>query len=301
MMLADILVAAGKLERAETAFRALAPELPGSAEIPAALGVIALRRGRQSDAMREFQRAIDLGIGDASVCYRFAVLADTAGLPEAAVRAALGRALELKPDFDDARYKLALLEKNAGHDETALAHLAGMRVVAPDRAFAYWTATADALIQLGRRDEAVAAARRAATAAANTEERRRADELAYVAQTDVTVRFTRDLDGNLKLATARTPHGATDWNPFIEPGDRIRRVRGRLTSVECGGEGLSLAVETDAGPQRLAIPDPSHVQMRNAPSEFICGPQSAEPVTVVYAAVEGRPGVDGIVRGVEFQ
>jgi hypothetical protein len=42
-----------------------------------------------------------------------------------------------------------------------------------------------------------------------------------------------------------------------------------------------------------------HVQMRHAPSEFVCGPQSATQVTVDYARTPNA-ATDGIVRGMDF-
>jgi hypothetical protein len=41
--------------------------------------------------------------------------------------------------------------------------------------------------------------------------------------------------------------------------------------------------------------------MRHAPSELTCGPQSASPVTVEYAAPKTRGTGAGIVRGIEFR
>ena len=89
-------------------------------EVLAALGTIALTRGDTGGAVASWKRAVELGVADADLCYRYAVLADGRGLP---VRAALERALALRPDFDDARFKLALLEKNAGHAEAAVDQL----------------------------------------------------------------------------------------------------------------------------------------------------------------------------------
>jgi hypothetical protein len=40
--------------------------------------------------------------------------------------------------------------------------------------------------------------------------------------------------------------------------------------------------------------------MRNAPPEFVCGPQEANQVLVEYAVSKNK-GTDGLVRGVEFR
>ena len=52
-------------------------------------------------------------------------------------------------------------------------------------------------------------------------------------ETDATVQFARDSQGNLQMVTSRKPHGATGWNPFIEFGDQIRTVTGQIRKVEC--------------------------------------------------------------------
>ena len=74
-------------------------------------------------------------MNDAALCYRYATLASLAGLPEPEMRRAYLRAIELKPDFDDARYALGLMEKNAGENEAALEQLRAMRNVEPARLF----------------------------------------------------------------------------------------------------------------------------------------------------------------------
>jgi hypothetical protein len=62
-----------------------------------------------------------------------------------------------------------------------------------------------------------------------------------------------------------------------------------------------MVVDTDAGRLTVAIPDPSHVQMHNAPAEFVCGPQALVEVTIQYAASKASPDSDGIARGVSFR
>ncbi len=299
-LMAELLLAIGELDRAETMYRELDREAPRDAGAPAALGTIALKRGDHDGARREWKRAIERGVGDAALCYRYATLASAAGLPAEEVRRAYERTIALQPDHDDARYALALLEKNAGEYEAALAHFRGMRNVAAPRAFHYWCAVADALTQLGRREEAVAAARRASERAGNAAGRAYAAQLAYMAQTETAARFVRDANGRNQLVMTRVPHNTQDWNPFIEPADDVRRAQGTLREIDCSGEATRFLVDTAGGSVALAIPDLSRLQARNAPAELTCGPQPASPVTVVYAA--GAVGkADGVLRGIEFR
>ncbi len=93
LILADLLLATGRLERADTLYRQLARERPESADVSAALGTIALRQGDYDRARQHWKHAIDQGITDAMLCYRYAVLAETAGLPAGDVRPVLERAL----------------------------------------------------------------------------------------------------------------------------------------------------------------------------------------------------------------
>ena len=299
LLLAQVLLAAGEFDRAEARFSSLAHDLPDSPEISAGLGMIALHRGDSAAARQAWKRAIQQGITDAGLCYHYAILADNAGLSAEDIRPALERAVALQPDFDDAHYQLALLEKNAGHYEAALREFHAMRRVPNARAFAYWLALADTFNELGRRDEAQSAAQHASEHAATAVERAHAAEQAYIAQTDLGVQFSRDAAGHLQLATTRTPHQQSDWNPFIEAADDIQRVQGTLREIDCG-KVTTIRVEASGKSLTLAIPDLQHVQMRHAPPEFVCGPQRpATPVFVDYARTSAG-ATAGIVRGMDF-
>ena len=300
LVLADMFSAAGHLERAEAMLRELGREIPDDAKVAAALGAVALRKGDEQAARREWKRAIAQGIQDADLCYRYAALADAAGLPADEIRAALERAVLLRPEFDDARYRLALLDKNAGRYEIAVENFRAIKKVEPARAFNYWSILADALNELGKHDEALEAAHNAASHATTSDERAQAARLAYFAQTDFAVQFTRDSDGRAQMVTTRVPHqSAEDWNPFVEAGDDVRTTSGLLREVDCAGGETRLRVQSATATLTLAIPDPSRVRMRNAPEELVCGPQERSEVDVQYAASKSR-GIDGLVRGIDF-
>ncbi|MGP0073602.1 MAG: tetratricopeptide repeat protein [Bryobacteraceae bacterium] len=298
VLLGQLLLTGEAFDRAEELFRGLAREAPDSPDVSAALGVIALHKGDIAGAQHAWKQAIDEGVSDAKLCYRYAMVADQAGLAADQIRPALERAISSQPHFDDAHYQLALLEKNAGNYEAALREFQAMTAVADARAYAYWLAVADTFNELGRRDEAQSAAQHAAMLAITASERARAQEQTYISKTDLGVRFARDATGRLILVTARMPHGQSDWNPFIEPGDDMHRVQGMLTGIECGAV-TTVQVEASGHALTLTIPDLKHVQMRRAPNEFVCGPQTATRVTVDYARTPNSVS-DGIIRGMEF-
>ena len=282
LMLADLTAAIGETDRAIGAYRELERDSPRNPEIPAALGWIAMRRGDHSTARTEWKKAFDLGIPDPEMCFQFA------SLQTSDARRALERAIELRPGFDDAHYSLALLLKNAGDPEAALTHFRAIHNIAPQRAYHYWSAIADALLQLDRRDEARNAARKAAEVASDAEERAHASELSYLAATDGVAR----MDGG-RMVTTRVPHGSSDWNPFVEPGDHIVRTEGQLVEVTCE-EGTRFIVKFANETIALMVPDLSRVLVRNSAGEITCGAQSAT-VVVEYAAATH------ILRGVEFR
>lgn len=301
LLLGELLFTSGELERGEALYRDLESHTPGMPEIAAALGSIALRKGDREGARKEWRRAMGLGIKDASLCYRYAIMAQDAGMDASEIRSALERAIALQPDFDDAHFRLALLEMNKGRFEAAVEQFHTMKNIAPSRAYGYWSGLAYALTELDLRDAAKAAAVEAARYARTPQERAHAAVLRTMAETDLAVQFIRDENGRVQLTTARAPHNQPDWNPFIEPGDRIRRLDATLDEIRCDGPVTRIAVTAGQGRLVLAIPDPLHVQMRNAPAEFTCGRQAPRKVTVEYAASDSAPDSAGVVRGIEFR
>ncbi len=62
-----------------------------------------------------------------------------------------------------------------------------------------------------------------------------------------------------------------------------------------------VGVDTNDGALKLAIPDPLHVLMRNAPSEFVCGPHAPSAVSIEYAVSGRNADADGVLRGMDFE
>jgi tetratricopeptide (TPR) repeat protein len=256
----------------------------GAALLAGLRGTMAFDRGDRAVALAEWKAAIDLGTDDAGLCYRYAVLTDD--------RSALERTLALDPGFDDARYKLALMEKSDGHLESAVTHLRKMQAPGGDRAFGYWTSLGDALLELGRRAEARQCFAKAMSAATTDAQRKRAAELDWMASTELAVEF----DGK-QAHTVRVPVDGPTRNPFIESGDRAKSAEATLEHVECGDGGIHVKLIAAGAPLTLAVPDPSRVQIRNAGGvefEFTCGPQQGRKVLVEYTST-------GVLRGLELR
>lgn len=302
LMMADLFLESGRLGEAETAYRALKAKEPANAEIHGALGLIALRQNKRDLARQEWKRSIDLGIRNPDICYRYAELAEDAHVPAAEIRAALSQALELEPGFDDARFKLALLESHSNNYAEAVKQLRAMGSVPPARAYGYWMLIANALLEMDVRDEAKAAADYAAHYASTDEERHAASLASYMAETDLTVQLTHDAQGNLEVVTARKPHGSDDWNPFVEAGDQMRHFEGQIRKVQCTEDkitGFQVASATQA--VNVSVPDPTHVLILGGTPEFICGQDDGRAVAIDFAAVSGQGPSAGLLRGMRFQ
>lgn len=299
LLLGDLMVTSQQLDRAEMLYGQLAREAPDRPEAFAGLGVTAMARGHLDGARRWWKRALDLGLADADVCHRYAALLDSAGVSGDELRLALERTLELQPNLDDARWRLALLEASEGRPAASLAHLRAMETISSERANGYWCAVADALLDLGRNDEASQAAAKALELAATDQDRQRAVRIQHMAQTHLAVQFRSDSSGRQEIVTTRVPNDAADWNPFIEPGDEIHLASGMLQHLDCAGSSIEMAVQTASGLLRLTIPDPGRVRVRPGPADFTCGAQAPAYVTVEYAARKTGQ-TDGVARGIEF-
>jgi len=298
--LAELLTASGRDDRAWAAWTQLAAMRPDNPDVQAAMGRLALARGKVAEGRARYQRAVALGIRDARLCADYAQLAEDAGLPESEVRAAYQRAVALDPAFDDAHYHLGLLDMHAERYDDALAHLRALQQVPEARAFGYYVALANTQIELGMREDAVRSAAAARDHAHTDDERSVADDLAWMAKTELTVQLAPDGHGRL-LRVPSSEHGT---NPFIAPGDRVERREGVLEKVDCGKE-TRLTVRLASSVVVLSIPDPSRVTVRKADGgtfEFTCGAQQGQHVLVEYAAApDGKSGVAGVLRGIEIR
>ncbi len=297
-LLARISLVSGRLQQARVRYEQILIDTPGDPDIAAALGDIAERQGNHKAALEYWGRAVENKTTDAELCYRFALSAEASQ----SIRQALERAVNLDPGFDDARYKLGLAYSQAGEFKLAVAQLKAMRLPTGARRYGYWLALAAALNELDERQGAIEAAQKAAAAATTDEERGDARRLMYMAQTDLTVQFSTDSAGHSQMITARVPHGTNNWNPFVEPSDRMQHVTGKLTEVLCSaGKLTGFLMHTSDGQITLDVPDPMHVLIRNGPGEFYCGPTPERPIQADYAVVNASGATANILRGATFQ
>ncbi len=292
----------GQLEQARTRYADLLREQPDNPDFAAGLGKLAERQGKREEALRWWQQAVRNRVTDAQLCYRYALLAEEMQMNIEDVKAGLKRALLLAPGFDDARYKLALTYYQAGEYKSAVEQLRAMAIPGETRRYAYWIALSSALLEMQENEQARAAAAEAAKEAKSEAEKATARNIAYMAETDMTVQFSTDSEGHSQMITTRIAHGKTDWNPFIEPADRIEHAKGTLKEVLCSkGKLTGFLVGTPEGAVTLEVADPLHVLMRNSPNEFYCGPAKMNAVEADYAVVQAAGKTKNVLRGMTFE
>jgi tetratricopeptide (TPR) repeat protein len=302
LLIADLLFNSNDLARSEQIYMTLAKEQPQNPTVAAALGNIALRRSDGLRAQEQWRRAIELGIADAQLCYRYARMAEDAGLPQDDVAAALQRAIEVQPHFDEARFELGLLEGNRGNYRAALEQFLAMDSVPAKKEYGYWMAVATAYTETDQREQAKQAAAKAAVYAQTDEQKESAFRIRYFAATDLTVQLSHDANGELQVVTARKRHGSSDWNPFVEPNDDIRMVTGKIRRVECKGKQVSgFQIETSSSTIAIALTDPTRVLMSGGVAEFVCDAEDGRKVAIQYAASNKVTSTAGVLRGMQFQ
>ena len=119
--LADLSLDLNRYDHAFKIYSELARNRPQDPAAATGLGALALRRGDYAEARRLLRRAIELGSREARTHYEYAMLVRESKGPPAEVIESLRRAVELAPDFADAKYLLELAELGRKQRETATA------------------------------------------------------------------------------------------------------------------------------------------------------------------------------------
>jgi len=323
LLLASLLVGLRKQTEAAEMYDKLAAEHPQSHEIAEGRGYLALRRERDRDeARKQFARAAELGSKNAQMYYDYASLGggdeDTGAIPM------LEKAIELRPDFKDAYYRLGFARMSARQYKEALEAFVQVKQVKAEEAVPMFQAMAMAFFETGQTEEARKAAERARKyAKTETQIRSSQQILEYVSQSEEEVQARR---GRVSVARTR-PQSSNDadqapptlqrrqgepaaetvvenatGSTFAEPS---QRVLGALTRVDCRDEEAVLHLVVQGKPLALVINDPEMVRIvgrAGGKVEFSCGPQKNVAVSVGYEPKKDEKlGTTGVVKVIEFQ
>lgn len=300
MALADILALTHKPEEARAAYQALAKENPGRPEVEDSLGYLDWQSGDRAGAREHFGKALAAGSQDARMCFNYAALSGEAGARDQEL-AALTKAVELKPDYQEARLQLgsALLGKQdyAG----ALTALKEVKKVSPEQAEWYFGALAFAQMRIGDLANARKNAEFAKKWAKTSSEIRTADEiLQYLDRPKQSSNEPPPENERPTLTHRAAPASSLTETVRRDP---LTKAEGKAQKLECNGTSARLTILTATGPLTFDIPDPRAISINSSTEttrDFTCGPQNGYHVVVGYVKAE-KPGASaGIVRTLEF-
>lgn len=128
LALTDLLLSLGRVNEAAQRLDELKAEAGDSAALAVELADLALRQGRVEEALAQYSRAIDLGSRDARLYFERAMLEQD----RERVLADLQKAIELQPDFGEARRRLGAELLRSGRLAEAAEHLEVAAGLLPD-------------------------------------------------------------------------------------------------------------------------------------------------------------------------
>jgi hypothetical protein len=129
---------------------------PENPEAEEALGYLALRRNRMDEARLHFQNAVDRGSTAAGVIFYLAHLDSAAGVPAERVIALLNRALQINPDYYEARLELGFVAAKAKKFDIAAAALTAVaQLPRPEHAYLVSYTLAYCYAQLNQAEQAL--------------------------------------------------------------------------------------------------------------------------------------------------
>lgn len=326
LVLADLLSFVHKRDEALRAYEQLAKDNPGQPEAEEALGYLAWQANDRESAGRHFKQADASGTKNAQMCFDYAMLEsqETPAGPD--VVSLLRRAVELKPDYVEARLALGLALATQGSYAEAVDQLHQVKKVNPDQAPSYFLALAYSDLRTGHPADARKNAESAKKWAKNSADAEQADSLlktldspqAAGGQSSALTRPSPkpalqasngpDDPGRPTLrrspAPAQEVHEGAPRNPFIKHDDQIAHVEGVAQRLDCSGTAARLHVLAGGATMVFEIADPSSVLIKHsgeAHHDFTCGAQKPFPISVDYAVKpDPKKGTAGIVRELDF-
>ena len=310
MVLADLLALTNKTKEALSAYQQLARDNPDKPDVEESLGYLAWQSGDHDAARGHFARALATGTKNAQMCFDYAMLSRSGADAVKNALPAFRQALDLKPDYAEARLQLGLMLVNTRDYPEAIAQLRQVKKVDPEQAQWFFPALAYAYFQTGDKEKARENAEFAKKWAKTPQQIEHADALLQsleskkiVARTappgEQVPRMKRVERSEFQVAEERPPA-----NPFVAKDDQMSHVEGVAQKLDCSGKTARFHVLVGKTEMIFDIPDPDRVLIKHSDEmkhDFACGVQKAYKVSVDYAILpDSKNGTAGIVRGLEF-
>jgi tetratricopeptide (TPR) repeat protein len=318
MVLADLLALIHKPDEARRAYEQLAKDNPGKPEVEESLGYMEWQASNTESARQHFSRASAAGTKNAQMCFDYAALESQATPAGQDIAGILRRAVDLKPDYVEARLRLGLLLTSQEHYSAALDELHRIPTINPEQAPSYFLALAYANYRTGQLDDARKNAESAKKWAKTGAETQQAESLIKALEGPKRAEppakpgvqaSNSDKEPGLPTLRYRPAPGSevretAPRNPFIKHDDQMAHVEGVAQRLDCDGESARFHVLVGQTAMTFEIPDPSNVLIKHsgeAHHDFTCGAQKPFHVAVDYAVKpDTKKGTAGIVRGLDF-
>ena len=341
--LGDLLLHASQLDRAEKYLRQAVTLDPGLGIAHASLGMLNLKRERFEEAREHLQRAIAADTKNYLVHYYYAYMLSRDGMrvgsyvtefaPETAqkMRAELRKAIALAPDYAESYYLLAFvnLVRDEEREESVELLKRALTLVPGEQRFgnllaqiyirnrdhknarqilepiarssssadAHLSAQAQSLLQIISSIEE----REAQALAEREREETTAGAIATPSQSE-----RRAASGGDDASTPNADSQPAFQQVFLPQLEGEDQVRGRLLSIDCGAQGITMMVKAGERTLKLQNDELRHIRFVSYSPDMRgrigCGPRNpATPVIVSYrAAKDRRSKTDGEVTAVAF-
>ena len=325
MVLANLLAMTRKQDEARRMYEELAQNHPTAWEVPQALGYLTMWDSGRDEAGSYFARAVELGATNPKLYFDYSGLLSRSGAEDSEAESLLRKAVELKPDYQEARYFLAFNLYNQHKFTHALINFAQLKTVTAERAFTFYRAVAYAYHQVDRKDEARKTAKLAEKYARGPSEIAQVEELirwmewaeeAEKAPKTANIRATPLIAADDKIQDeiprlvrqSRESDEAGRQGFDIEvvlSGPETSSVTGTFTQLDCLGSTARLHVVSENEAMALAILDPTNIVVEGpkaGPVDLNCGPQRGKSIVVQYEAGEDAElGTRGVVKSIVFK
>lgn len=305
LVLAEVSTSLGKFDDARRAYQELGAQNPNNPEIERSLGYLDWQQGNLAGARAHFARAFEAGTKDPRMCFDYAMLQLSQNSSDKDALAPLRRALELKPDYIEARLQLGYALANQQNFAEAATQLVQVKTVTPEQAPQFFFVVAYSEYKTGKLDQARADAASAKKWAKTPVDSDRADAMirALDAMNQAKLQPTAQPAQlpEARPASEDRPAPATTFTPTQQQFSRAEGIAQRL---DCDGKSARLHVLVGGQKMIFEIADPTRVRIKHSGEEqhdFTCGPQKPFPVVVFYSPnSDAQKGTAGAVHELDF-
>ncbi|HZU29421.1 MAG TPA: hypothetical protein VFA04_28115 [Bryobacteraceae bacterium] len=289
----------------------LAQEDPKRWEPEAGLGDLDLRERDRAKALQHYERAAQLNATSPEMYFHYATALQAGGDHEKRA-AMLRKAVELKPDYEEAHFYLGFAYLDSSNYAGVVTEFKQVKHVSQENAFAYFSGLAYAEYRLNRKDEAKTAIGRAKQYAKDGAQHQQLDQMLAALEERPAAAAPRVTQAEIAAAERDEGHKAlrrrddaseeeTEATAAEPP---LPTVEGQFVELACPGETARMGVASGGKTTWFLMDDPRAIAINSesGPSvDLACGRQKPRKVRVHYVANEVDGKTAGLVRAIDFE